>query len=65
MSKILYLGLFRFDTKAGRLRVWTARALAHFLKVTTHLRPWLVRCYNVAGLPRTDIALEDTIRATK
>lgn len=41
------------------------RALAHFLKVTMHLRPWLVQCYDVPGLPRTDNALEDTIRAIK
>jgi hypothetical protein len=64
----------RFDTwrralaechDAGGLSEEQRHHLAHFLKVTTHLRPWLVRCYDVPGLPRTDNALEGTIRAIK
>lgn len=64
----------RFDTwsrtlaqchDAGGLSEDQQQPLAHFLKVTTHLRPWLVRCYDVPGLPRTDNALEGTIRAVK
>lgn len=64
----------RFDTwrrtlaqchETGELSEEQRSHLTHFLKVTTHLRPWLVRCYDVPGLPRTDNALEGTIRAIK
>lgn len=41
------------------------RCAAHFLKVTQNLRPWLCHCYDTAGLPRTNNALEGFIRRVK
>ncbi len=37
--------------------------LGHLLKVFTHLRPGLVQCYDIEGFPRTNNAMERTIRA--
>jgi len=39
--------------------------LGHLLKVLTHLRPWLVQCYDIEGFPRTNNEMERTIRAIK
>ena len=44
----------RHRRAAGRL----AEAFAHFLKVTRSYWPGLFRCYDVAGLPRTNNDLE-------
>jgi hypothetical protein len=41
------------------------RCLEHLLKVLRALRPWLTHCYDVVGLPRTNNAMELTIRAIK
>jgi hypothetical protein len=39
--------------------------LGHLLKVLIHLRPGLVQCYDLEGFPRTNNAMERTIRAVK
>ncbi len=41
------------------------RCLSHFLHVTASLRPQLIECYDVAGLPRTNNDMEGFIRAIK
>ena len=38
------------------------RAIAHFVAVTARLRPHLLECYAVAGLPRTNNDMEGFIR---
>ncbi len=52
---------------AGRDQVTETeqRGLKHFLHVTTSLRPQLIQCYAVAGLPRTNNEMEGFIRAIK
>jgi hypothetical protein len=42
-----------------------AGAITHFLKVTRRHWPGLLRCYEVAGLPRTNNDLERSFRATR
>jgi len=39
--------------------------LTHFLKVSTSLRPRLISCYDVPGLPRTNNDMEGYIRSLK
>ena len=39
--------------------------LRHFLQVTASLRPQLIQCYDVVGLPRTNNDMEGFIRAIK
>ena len=41
------------------------RCLSHFLHVTANLRPQLIECYDVVGLPRTNNDMEGFIRAIK
>jgi hypothetical protein len=41
------------------------RCLSHFLHVTASLRPQLIQCYDVEGLPRTNNDMEGFIRAIK
>ncbi len=41
------------------------RCLAHFLHVTDSLRPQLLQCYDVTGMPRTNNDMEGFIRAIK
>lgn len=41
------------------------RCLAHFLHVTTNMRPRLFHCYDVAGMPRTNNDMEGFIRSVK
>ena len=41
------------------------RCLRHFLHVTASVRPQLIRCYDVTGLPRTNNDMEGFIRAIK
>jgi hypothetical protein len=41
------------------------RCLSHFLHVTAGLRPQLILCYDVVGLPRTNNDMEGFIRAIK
>jgi hypothetical protein len=41
------------------------RCLGYLLKVLTALRPWLIHCYDLAGLPRTNNEMELMIRAIK
>ena len=50
----LIAAIARHRRAAGRL----AEAFAHFLKVTRSYWPGLFRCYEVAGLPRTNNELE-------
>lgn len=39
--------------------------LTHFLKVSTSLRPRLISCYDIPGLPRTNNDMEGYIRSLK
>jgi hypothetical protein len=64
----------RFDTWIARLQVQVGRAalseteqacLQHFLHVTASLRPQLIQCYDLPGLPRTNNDMEGFIRAIK
>ncbi len=41
------------------------RCLRHFLHVTASLRPQLIQCYDLVGLPRTNNDMEGFIRAIK
>ncbi len=41
------------------------RCLSHFLHVTDNLRPQLIECYDMVGLPRTNNDMEGFIRAIK
>lgn len=41
------------------------RCLSHFVHVTASLRPQLIQCYDVVGLPRTNNDMEGFIRAIK
>jgi hypothetical protein len=51
-------GLMSSLTRHGRFQGAMATAFAHFRKVTRSYRPHLFRCYDVAGLPRTNNDLE-------
>ncbi len=64
----------RFDRWVAQLRADGAQApdteleracLAHFLHVTQNMRPQLLQCYDVAGVPRTNNDMEGFIRAIK
>ena len=48
-----------------RLTETEQRCLRHFLHVTENLRPQLIQCYDVPGLPRTNNDMEGFIRAIK
>ena len=41
------------------------KCLGHFLKITANLRPHLIECYSLEGLPRTNNAMEGYIRSLK
>jgi hypothetical protein len=64
----------RFDAWVVKLKEEASRqnlteteqhCLSHFLQVTASLRPQLIQCYDVAGLPRTNNAMAGFIRAIK
>jgi hypothetical protein len=64
----------RFDAWVAQLRTEAAhaglteteaRCVGHFLHVTQNMRPQLIQCYDLAGLPRTNNDLEGFIRALK
>jgi hypothetical protein len=64
----------RFDAWAAKLKEEAGgqqltetegRCLRHFLQVTASLRPQLIACYDVVGLPRTNNDMEGFIRAIK
>jgi len=64
----------QFDAWVARLRQAVGQAglteteqrcLNHFLHVTDSLRPHLIQCYDVAGVPRTNNDMEGFIRAIK
>lgn len=64
----------RFDALVARLKEQASgqklseteqRCLCHFLHVTANLRPQLIACYDVEGLPRTNNDMEGFIRAIK
>ncbi len=64
----------RFDAFVAKLKEQASeqklseteqRCLSHFLHVTTNLRPQLIQCYDVEGLPRTNNDMEGFIRAIK
>lgn len=41
------------------------QSLRHFLAITANLRPHLIQCYNLAGMPRTNNEMEGYIRSLK
>ncbi len=41
------------------------QSLSHFLAITTNLRPHLIQCYSLAGMPRTNNEMEGYIRSLK
>jgi len=41
------------------------RCLSHFLHVTDNMRPQLIQCYDLEGLPRTNNDMEGFIRSIK
>ncbi len=54
------------DAASGqRLTETDQECLSHFLQVTDSLRPQLIQCYDVVGLPRTNNDMEGFIRAIK
>jgi hypothetical protein len=53
------------DVSGQQLTETEQRCLRHFLHVTASLRPQLIACYDVAGLPRTNNDMEGFIRALK
>ncbi len=53
------------EASGQQLRETEQRCLSHFLHVTAHLRPQLIECYDVVGLPRTNNDMEGFIRAIK
>lgn len=64
----------RFDAFVAKLKETAStqqlteteqRCLRHFLHVTASLRPQLIQCYDVEGLPRTNNDMEGFIRAIK
>jgi hypothetical protein len=64
----------RFDTWCAALRDQVPderenpterRCLSHFLHVTDNMRPQLIQCYDLSGLPRTNNDMEGFIRSIK
>lgn len=64
----------RFDTWCAALRDQVPderespterRCLQHFLHVTDNMRPQLIQCYDLEGLPRTNNDMEGFIRSIK
>jgi len=51
--------------RTGTLSQDEQQYLDHFLKVLTNLRPGLMRCYDIAGFPRTNNDMEGYICAIK
>ncbi len=41
------------------------QSLSHFLSITSNLRPHLIQCYDLAGMPRTNNDMEGYIRSLK
>jgi hypothetical protein len=53
------------EARGQQLTETDQRCLRHFLHVTDNLRPQLIACYDVEGLPRTNNDMEGFIRAIK
>src|SRR5438067_1969624 len=51
--------------QSGTLNADEQRCLEHFLSVTQSQRPQLLHYYDVKGLPRTNNAMEGSIRSRK
>lgn len=51
--------------QGGGLSEVEAGCLSHFLKITASLRPHLIQCYSLSGLPRTNNEMEGFIRKLK
>ena len=49
----------------SRVSATERRCLEHFLHVTDTMRPQLIQCYDLEGLPRTNNDMEGFIRAIK
>jgi hypothetical protein len=61
----VWVARLRQEAAAGQLTETEQRCLDHFLHVTASLRPHLIQCYDVPGLPRTNNDMEGFIRAIK
>ena len=60
-----WLTKLKGEASGQQLRETEQRCLSHFLHVTANLRPQLIQCYDVVGLPRTNNDMEGFIRAVK
>ena len=47
------------------LSIVEQQSLNHFLAITSNLRPHLIQCYTLAGMPRTNNEMEGYIRSLK
>jgi hypothetical protein len=56
---------FAASIKAEGMTLKERECIAHFVAVTQRLRPHLLECYGVGGLPRTNNAMEGFIRRVK
>ena len=61
---VIFLKLKEAATRQ-KLTETEQRCVSHFLHVTASLRPQLIHCYDVEGLPRTNNDMEGFIRAIK
>jgi len=60
-----FISKLQDQASAQQLSESEQRCLSHFLHVTASLRPQLIACYDVEGLPRTNNDMEGFIRAIK
>ncbi len=60
-----FVASLKAEASTQKLTETEQRCLRHFLHVTASLRPQLIVCYDVVGLPRTNNDMEGFIRAIK
>jgi hypothetical protein len=60
-----WIARLKEEASAQQLTETEQACLRHFLQVTDSLRPQLIACYDVVGLPRTNNDMEGFIRAIK
>lgn len=53
------------QVESGTLAENEHKCLEHFLRISQHLRPYLIQCYSLEGLPRTNNEMEGYIRSLK
>ncbi len=60
-----WVAKLKCEANTQKLTETEQRCLSHFLHVTASLRPQLIQCYDIVGLPRTNNDMEGLIRAIK